>query len=62
MLQADDIGEILSYDNLMQVGEVKVHQQRIAPSGNVEQILLTYNGDEYSITVEKWADALPSGR
>ena len=59
ILQADALKEIVSFDFPDKVGDIKVHQLRISPIGGVEQILLTYDGCEYAIMVEKWADALP---
>lgn len=59
VLQASSLDKLVIFDFPDAIGEVKIHQQRIAPSGSVEQLLLTYDGDEYSIVVEKWADALP---
>ena len=58
-LQADALNEIVNFEMPDLVGDITVHQLRISPSLNVEQILLTYDGCEYSIMVEKWADALP---
>lgn len=54
-LQANNIGEIVAFNDPQMVGTIKVQTQIMNPHRPGEgQVLLTYDGTKYAINVEKW--------
>lgn len=55
VLQAKDIGEIVSNGDPEMVGIIDVQTQIIHPNKPGDgQILLTYNGVKHAVNVQKW--------
>lgn len=55
VLQADNIGEIVAFNDPQMVGTIDVQTQIMNPHRPGEgQVLLTYDGAKYAINVERW--------